>query len=240
MSDDYRILLRAWYRFAATDFRFGGQRSSHLVVDSPHVRFMMDAFRDPGPVTDRECQPTVVFRGYLYDVPPPEVLDVLLGKHPRGQASLRGSCDGLGTLPQAYANHLRSKAAQISKLSTDTYDLLLWRHRILDGPPSLTIEPTSLFWAQLPSGARSLIVDELNWHQVPSGVHLIGRPPGEPSDLRPEVGRQLAELLEARGQAPLGHVLFREAWRLREANPRSALVMGVAAAFARPLRPATR
>src|SRR5205085_9911444 len=40
----------------------------------------------------------------------------------------------------------------------------------------------------------------------------------------------LTDLLKAEVQAPLGHVLFREAWRLREGNLRSALVMGVAAA----------
>jgi hypothetical protein len=45
-----------------------------------------------------------------------------------------------------------------------------------------------------------------------------------------EARGQVVELVETGIEEPLGHQLFREAWNQREANPRSALVIGVAAA----------
>jgi hypothetical protein len=232
-GEESGLLLRAWYRFVASDFWLDVLRSmpSPVVVRVPKARFILDAFYDPGPVDDLDDPPTVVFRGYLYDQPSTSVLEILRG-HVADIGQLRGSNDGLGFLPDEYANYLKSKAAQLSKLSTDAYDVMLWRHGILDGPPSLTILPTSLFWAPIQSPRETFIADELDWHQVPAGIHLLELPPGQPLDLRPEVGDRLTELLDRQPQAPLGHVLFREAWRLRASNLRSALVMGVAAAEA--------
>ncbi len=42
--------------------------------------------------------------------------------------------------------------------------------------------------------------------------------------------KEIIDLMEARTEEPLGHQLFREAWNQKESNPRSALVIGVAAA----------
>jgi hypothetical protein len=42
--------------------------------------------------------------------------------------------------------------------------------------------------------------------------------------------KEIVELVETGKQEPLGHQLLREAWSQREANPRSALAIGVAAA----------
>jgi hypothetical protein len=45
-----------------------------------------------------------------------------------------------------------------------------------------------------------------------------------------DVVDELIPLIESKWREPLGHSLLREAWDLRERNPRSALVIGVAAA----------
>jgi hypothetical protein len=45
-----------------------------------------------------------------------------------------------------------------------------------------------------------------------------------------EVNEEIKALLTRNFEEPLGHQLFREAWNLRISNPRSALVIGVAAA----------
>jgi len=221
------ILLRAWHRFVAAEFWCHVERSNPLVVHARNPEFRLEAFYDPGPVHD-DSPPTVVFRVYVRDRPPATVYEFLHAQQALGE--LTASTDGLGGLPPVYTQYLRAKALQISRLSTDAYELLLWRHKVLDGPPSLAIDPTRFFWAEVPPGVSSVAVQNLAWNQVPSGIRLLELPPGEPLDLRPEAGERLAQLLETRTQAPLGHVLLREALRLhRDSNLRGALVIGVAA-----------
>ena len=230
MSIDTRIVLRAWYSVVASDYWRDVRRSEPLRVHSPKHNFWMDGFYDPGPVGDPECKPTVVFRGYLIDDPAKEVLDILRGG---GMHSFRGSLDasedGLGTLPAQYAVYLREKAKEIAMLSSYAYHLLLWRFRIRSGPPNLEIDPTFLFWAEFPSEAAKLPVGNLNWRQVRSGATWLGTPDADPLDLRPAVGETVTSLIEQGIESPLGHELLREAWRIRESNRRSALVMGIAA-----------
>ena len=45
-----------------------------------------------------------------------------------------------------------------------------------------------------------------------------------------ELQKEIVDLVGRIGEEPLGRQLFREAWNLRFSNPRSALVIGVAAA----------
>ena len=51
-----------------------------------------------------------------------------------------------------------------------------------------------------------------------------------PSTPAQEICAEVVKLVSAGIEEPLGHQLFREAWNLRETNPRSSLVIGVAAA----------
>ncbi len=48
--------------------------------------------------------------------------------------------------------------------------------------------------------------------------------------LRPQIGQEIVDLIKTQTEEPLGRQLFREAWMLKTTNPRSALVIGVAAA----------
>ncbi len=48
--------------------------------------------------------------------------------------------------------------------------------------------------------------------------------------LGPQIGKEVVELIKTQTEEPLGRQLFREAWALKNANPRSALIIGVAAA----------
>jgi hypothetical protein len=229
MISDTRIVLRAWFRIVESDHWSYVHRSEPLQVHSPKDHFMMDAFYDPGPVGDLEYKPTVVFRGYLLDDPAKEVLDILRGGRLSFHGSLEASENGLGIFPAQYANYVRQKAREIGRLSSDAYRLLLWRFRIISGPPDLELNPTSLFWAELPPETAKLTVGDLNWRQVPAGTIWLGLPDIGHLDLRPAVGETLTELLEEGLKSPLGHELLWEARRIRESNWRSALVMGVAA-----------
>jgi hypothetical protein len=216
----------------ADDYWFGVQTSEPLVVRSPSNMFMLDAVYDPGPLSDLDGLPTVVIRGYLFDEPDTEILGALKGSGLRTdcRTEAEGQNDGLGACEERYACYLRDRAARLSELSTDAFELLLWRRRIRSGPPSLSTAARSLFWAELPSQAGDLTASDLSWRQVPTGEITLRLPDIDSLDLRPEVGPQLSAMLDSGVRAPLGHVLFREAWRVRESNLRSALVIAVAAA----------
>lgn len=229
MPTDIGIVLRAWYRFAASDW-LKVRRSGYLAIELPDQSFMLDAFYDPGPLEDEEHPARVIFRGYLFDTPSSEILAGLRGELGHPDDFFKATKDGLGALPEAYGNYLKEAAARLSRLAMDAYDLLRWRHSTLDGPNNFTIDPGLLFWAVFPEGAGPTPVDSLDWRQVHSGMRLLGLPPGGYLDVRPQAAKCVVELLKHRTQAPLGHVLFREAWRIRDSNFRSSLVMAVAAA----------
>lgn len=72
-------------------------------------------------------------------------------------------------------------------------------------------------WYPLPTGLFSSMV-------FGSGLNLF------PPDTIRHIGRLIED---ANVSEPLGHELFREAWSQRHSNPRSALVVGIAAAEAR-------
>jgi hypothetical protein len=199
------------------------------MISSQRDRFVLDAFYDAGPYHEVST-PTVVLRGYLLDDPPAPVLDCLRGACVPLQKLLEGSPDGLGAFNEPYATYIREKAAVISRLATESYELLRWRQKVINGPQSLDIHPAGLFWADMPKHVGMLDFGDLEWRQVPAGAIALECPLIECLSLRPEDGNKVTSLLGEGKQAPLGHILFREAWRNREANHRSALVMGVAAA----------
>jgi hypothetical protein len=57
-------------------------------------------------------------------------------------------------------------------------------------------------------------------------ISLVRTPPQVPSS----IAEQVVQLCEQGVDEPLGHQLYREAWHLRESNPRAAFVIAVAAA----------
>jgi hypothetical protein len=74
-------------------------------------------------------------------------------------------------------------------------------------------------------------LDREHWHHSPrSRPHImVDFGPPEPQQIKP-FGEAVAIMMQQQAEEPLGHELFREAWELRTGNPRSALVLGIAAA----------
>jgi hypothetical protein len=75
--------------------------------------------------------------------------------------------------------------------------------------------------------------DGVAWHTVPSGISARWEAVPYnifPSFMLKDIGRLIED---AQVSEPLGHELLREAWNQREHNPRSALIVGIAAAEAR-------
>jgi hypothetical protein len=116
---------------------------------------------------------------------------------------------------QSFVNQIRE---QLYGAVRQVVDVIRWRMAI-PGPP----DPIRSGWR---SAEWSL--DGESWHALPGSFELVIR--GTPRvSIDSEVRASLANLLERAAPEPTGHVLFREAWALRETHLRSALLTGIAA-----------
>jgi hypothetical protein len=100
-----------------------------------------------------------------------------------------------------------------------TIDLFRWRHGLAEGPPDATQNVEALYSGD---GHRWLKVSLVR------GIHV--RVTAFKKGLRDVPPDEIVRLVESGTQEPVAHQLFREAWELRGANPRSALAIGMAAA----------
>lgn len=109
--------------------------------------------------------------------------------------------------------------AELRTLMLSAVMIFRWRKGIVDGPP----DPCHTLGERYSEDGKV-------WREV-SLVRSIKLAFG-PGPRNPEVDtcKQVIELAEAGTEEPLGRQLFREAWSQRKSRPRSALVIGVAAA----------
>ena len=73
-------------------------------------------------------------------------------------------------------------------------------------------------------------IDGEDWKPAPVGIELGLRAGIPRSKITDELVESILSLSQSDIEEPLAHELFQEAWGQRDANPRSALVMGIAAA----------
>jgi hypothetical protein len=71
--------------------------------------------------------------------------------------------------------------------------------------------------------------DGQEWHKMPSSISYRISINLLPS-CSPKLQDEMENLIRADANEPLGHDLFLEAWQNRDTNPRSALIIGIAAA----------
>jgi hypothetical protein len=102
-----------------------------------------------------------------------------------------------------------------------TIAIVRWRSGLSEGP----IDPFR-------NRREHLSQDGQTWLEVSvlRSFKIIQNPPLRQIGTSPECEQQIVRLISERGEEPLGHQLFREAWTDRQTRPASALVIGVAAA----------
>jgi hypothetical protein len=106
-------------------------------------------------------------------------------------------------------------------LTESTVSILRWRYGLAEGPAE-------------PFRRRSehLSRDGKSWFEVSmarSATITFGIP-SKQIEASPDFEQQIVGLVNERGEEPLAYRLFREAWNQKGVHPRSALVIGVAAA----------
>jgi hypothetical protein len=207
----------------------------------PHLVNVCHAdFADKG----RECSLLIRYQ------PPPEEgessqLRVLLNKHVRAvpdevaavfQEGNRGSDrrrsrdrpDGFQDYPSTYRSFVLDLHREMDGIASDIFNTLRWRLGIDGGPLRLASSPESMRWDHEAGGAT---VDEhgfLRW-QIPAGIIELTFPESQELTVSEAHRRAVEELLAKEAVQPLHHDLFREAWQNQGVNPRSALVIGIAA-----------
>lgn len=128
-----------------------------------------------------------------------------------------GTSAPLELLPPAFEAFLDTFPEVAGHYVTQALSVLRWRCA-LEGPPS-PLYNTSAEWS----------FDGTQWHPEPSSIsfEFASR---SALTLRESTKQEIQELVNMGVSEPVSHVLFREAWENRGANPRSALVIGIAAA----------
>jgi hypothetical protein len=111
----------------------------------------------------------------------------------------------------------------ISRQLTDSLlrSVLVLRWRMGLGGSHYPFNPAGLYWAVPAETPR--------WTPIPMPGTVMASDEVVPR-ITPEIGQQVVGLIAMGVEEPLAHAMWREAWTQRASNPRSALVVGVAAA----------
>jgi hypothetical protein len=122
----------------------------------------------------------------------------------------------LHIMPEAFRNFAKELSAEMNGAAADALGVIRWRSRTLGEPRPLATR--GIEW--------SIEADE--WHRLPMTTSLqIGA--ADRLEISEAAASEIQALLDDDELEPLAHVLFREAWSQRFANPRSSLLIGVAA-----------
>lgn len=123
----------------------------------------------------------------------------------------------LSDFPEYFRSFVKTVSGELADMAVRTISVLRWRANDLGHHNPISTR--GLHWS----------IDGTFWHPVPSDFRVwvsTLKPLRASEQLRVEVDN----IVRSGGDAPLHHDLFREAWEQRDKNPRSALVIGMAAA----------
>jgi hypothetical protein len=116
---------------------------------------------------------------------------------------------------QSFVNQIRE---QLHGAVRQVVDVIRWRGGVPGPPDPITSRWRSAEWS----------LDGDSWHVLPSSFGFVIRG-SQRVWIDADTHEALQSLLRASDSEPTGHVLFREAWELRNKHLRSALLTGVAA-----------
>lgn len=130
---------------------------------------------------------------------------------------LRTHVPALSDCPESLRSYLSAIRTELEDVAKRTALTLRWR---LNGPgPHRPFSFRDLLWSW--SGEF--------WHPAPPDIHIEIRT-FPPITIPDAIAQEVADLVRSGLNEPLYHSLWREAWAQRRGNPKSAIVIGVAAA----------
>jgi hypothetical protein len=123
----------------------------------------------------------------------------------------------LKVLPDTFQSFAKEVHMELLDFTRQTVRVLRWRHNLTGPHNPITIR--NFWWSP----------DNQQWKLMPSMVEMSIEALGILNQTN--VNRtEIEKLVQNGGFEPLGHEVFREAWYQRHQNPRSAIIIGIAAA----------
>jgi hypothetical protein len=207
------------------DFAFGGPHAIRVILRAPDSEAQaighnaMHAFCTASSVVEPNPNVSDVFSKIASNLIVPKDADNTHAgatEYPMPDGS-RIRIPALSRFPEHFRSFVTSVSDELRDFAIRTVSVLRWRAN-QQGPHN-PISTRGLHWS----------VDGSFWHHAPSDVFGRGFafvPMRVPEAMRDEV----QNIVNTGNREPLHHDLFREAWEQRFPNPRSALMIGMAAA----------
>jgi hypothetical protein len=162
-------------------------------------------------------------------VVPDDVRQVLTGVDRDTDEKRKPPSDGFQTFPNSYRDFIGRLHAEMDSLATDVFNVIRWRLGVNGGPLTLDSSAESMRWHDdSHDSAPDVLYGFLNC-QIPVDEIELSFPEFQDLDFNASRRGAVEELLRCESIQPLHHDLFREAWQNQRLNPRSALVLGMAA-----------
>lgn len=138
--------------------------------------------------------------------------------------------DGFTNLPGVYRDFIVALHRDMDRMASEIFNVVRWRMGIVGGPLGLHSEWSFMRWHDDTEGEK--VIDEHGFlnSQMLAGGFTLHMPKMQEIDFDKECRLNVESLIEFQSRQPLYHDLFREAWQNQRDNPRSAVVMGIAAA----------
>jgi hypothetical protein len=130
---------------------------------------------------------------------------------------LKHEVAAIGSLSRSELALLDEIYKDLSSVLKSTINVFRWRHGLIGGP----VGGREAFYSE--DGKRWLNASLVRRVEIGIGMALKKSVKDVPSG-------EIVRLVEEGKEEPVAHQLFREAWALRDSNPASALVIGMAAA----------
>lgn len=126
----------------------------------------------------------------------------------------------LKPLPERFKSFIEQVKSEHQKYLNNTVKIIRWRcnQKGFHNP----------FHSSLYFGT-SYSYDNINWKSFPNGVYADIKM-HVPLKISDKLKEEIHNFVSNGFNEPIGHELFREAWEQRRSNPRSSLVVGIAAA----------
>ncbi|HEX9798920.1 MAG TPA: hypothetical protein VGC00_02005 [Thermoanaerobaculia bacterium] len=136
----------------------------------------------------------------------------------RGPSGTTISLPALNQFPEHFGSFIATVDRELSDLARRTASMFRWRAN-LPGPHN-PFSTRGLHWS----------FDETFWHPLPGDYRAVFHHAFDSIKISTQVLDDTKRSVANGESCPLDHDLFREAWEERFSNPRSAVVIGIAAA----------
>jgi hypothetical protein len=223
------VLFQTYYRVDPWDFEPPLESFTPVRFDDSGRMFSL-FMRYEHAASEGEEPEVLVQTLHRKDDVPADVRRVFAGETKIEWKHGRDNQDGFNDLPDVYRDFISTLHADMDRMASELFNVVRWRTGIVGGPLALTSHWCSMRWHDATKGNNVMGEHGFLNRQMIAGGFTLGLPEMQHADFGQECRAAVEGLLQLQSTQPLYHDLFREAWQLQHDNPRSALVMGIAAA----------